>query len=47
MVKVSKDGVQYFGGRFTELKEAVDVANNLRQELFGIFATYETYKENT
>ncbi|WXX00952.1 HNH endonuclease [Salmonella phage 1586] len=43
-VQVMKDGKSYSGGYFTNLKDAVETANELRFELFGEFALYEPFK---
>ncbi|QIO01910.1 hypothetical protein falkor_95 [Salmonella phage falkor] len=44
-VIVKKDKKPIEGGTFLSLKEAVDVANDLRFDLFGEFALYQPYKE--
>lgn len=46
-VSIRKDGKTIYGGIYTDLKEAIDVANDLRFELFGEFALYEKYEDIT
>ncbi len=43
LVNVMKDGKTIYGGRFSELEDAVKAANNLRLSLFGNFAIYEEF----
>ncbi|HCH9411448.1 homing endonuclease [Salmonella phage vaffelhjerte] len=43
-VSITKDRKTIYGGIFSDLKEAVETANELRFEYFGEFAIYEGFR---